>query len=154
MAKTLQEQFTLTRHAQDRMLERFPDAMKDILFEKSAAIRNRMMRDFLLNATVENRAINDTMFMQFLQEKYGFEKNFKFFANQNMLFIGVIDNGANCIVTVVNRSDYSSKYLRPVERKLQKKPNTFKAQTWMNRPKSKLSPKLNNYEYLETDFDE
>lgn len=154
MAKTLQEQFTLTRHAQDRMHERFPEAMQDIQFEKSAAVRNRMMRGFLLNATVENRVINDTMFMQFLHEKYGFDKNFKFFANQNMLFIGVIDNGANYIVTVVNRSDYSSKYLRPVERKLQKKPNTFKAQTWMNRPKSKLSPKSKNHEYLETDFDE
>lgn len=125
MAQTLQQSFTLTRHAMDRIKERFPEAMTDIMFEQSAAIRNRKLYEFLWNSTLENRVINDTMFMQYAYEKYGFDKQFKFFANGDMLFIGVIATDGNYIVTVVNRSTYVCRYLRPTVRKLQKKPNTF-----------------------------
>ena len=126
--------------------------MEDIDFEQSPALRIRKMYEFLLNSTVENRVINDTMFMQYVQEKYGYDKTLKFFANRDMLFIGVITPTGNFIVTVVNRMGYSSRYLQPSERKLQKKPNTFR-----NKPSKSLLPnikKANKYEYLETDFDE
>ena len=145
----LQEKFSLTRHAQTRLRERFPHEMEDLNFEQSPALRIRKMYEFLWNSTVENRVVNDTMFMQYVQEKYGYDNTFKFFANHDMLFIGVIDpRGRNVIVTVVNRRDYSSLHLRPSERKLQKKPNTFRAKRpWFHIIKKK-------HEHLETHFDE
>ena len=155
MAKKLQQEFSLTKHAMDRMRERFPHAMKDLEFEQSAAIRIRKMYEFLWNSTIENRVINDTMFMQYVQEKYGYDKNLKFFANQDMLFIGVImANGGNYIVTVVNRLDYASKYLRPVTQKMKKKPDTYRVRTSSIQNKLPAFKKKKHREYLETDFDE
>ena len=127
VTKKLQHEFSLTNHAQDRMRERFPHALKDIEFEQSEWIRNRRMYEFFWNSTVENRVINDTLFMQYIQEKYGFDKKLKFFANNDMLFIGVMSGGGNRIVTVVNRHTYSSKYLRPSEQKMKKKPDTYRS---------------------------
>lgn len=122
----LQEQFLFSRHAQDRLRERFPQTMHEIEFEQSAALRIRKMHELLWNSTIENRIINDTMFMQYLHEKYGYDKTMKFFANNNILFIGIMASDANVIVTVVNRDDYASRYLRPVAKKLQPKPNTYR----------------------------
>lgn len=149
MAKSLQQEFTLTRHAQDRIKERFPLAMEEVMFEQSAAMRNRKMYEFLWNATVENRVINDTMFMQYVREKYGYDKTLKFFANRDMLFIGVITPDGNFIVTVVNRDNYASRYLRTTERKLQKKPDTFRVR---HTTRHYNLTKKKHREHLETDY--
>lgn len=150
MVKREQESFTLTKHAQDRMRERFPDVTRDIAFERAGAVRIRMLYEFLWNASVENRVVNDTLFMTYLHEKYGYDKTFRFFANDDMLFIGIIAAEGNFIVTVVNRYNYSSRHLRPVEKKVQKKPNTFRGVKTMK-------PLPHNYkakkrEHLEADL--
>ena len=149
MSRKLQEEFTLSRHAIQRLRERFPDDMKEVDFEQSPALRIKLMYDFLLAATVENRVIHDTMFMQYLQDKYGYDKAFKFFANGDMLFIGVMSKRGNCIVTVVNRSQYPSRFLRAAEKKIQKKPVTFRRP---QKTRSTLIPtnRTRQNEYLET----
>lgn len=150
MAKKLQEEFTLTKHAQDRIRERFPHAMDEVDFLQAPADRLRKMYEFLWNATVENRVINDTMFMQYIQEKYGYDKTFKFFANRDMLFIGVVASNGNFIVTVVNRNDYVSRYLRPTEKKMQKKPVAFRRPP---KPRPQLPAfRMKKREHLEADI--
>lgn len=150
MSRKIQEEFTLSKHAIQRLQERFPDSMQEINFEQSAALRIKKMYEFLLASTVESRVIHDTMFMQYLQEKYGYNKAFKFFANGDMLFIGVVSKRGNCIVTVVNRSQYPSRFLRATEKKIQKKPVNFR------RPQKTRSlvpiNRSKQNEYLETDL--
>ena len=147
MAK-LQQSFTLTRHAMDRLRERFPHVMDDVNFLQSPVERNRKMYDFLLNSTVENRVVNDTMFMQYVQEKYGYDKTLKFFANNDMLFIGVITESGNYIVTVVNRLENASRYLRPTERKVQRKPDTYRGRP----PRKPAGVKRRFHEHLDSDI--
>lgn len=152
MSKTLQRQFSLSRHAMDRMRERFPHAMKEIEFEQSPGLRTKKMYEFLWNASIENRVINDTVFMQYIREKYGYDKNLKFFANNDMLFIGVMSAEGNCIVTVVNRLDYSSRHLRPVEKKMQKKHDTYSSPTWARTKVKSTNVKARRLrEYMEAD---
>ena len=158
MSKKLQEEFSLTKHAQDRLRERFPDAMKEIEFEQSAGLRIRKMYEFLWNSTVENRVVNDTLFMQYCHERYGYDKTLKFFVNHDMLFIGVISTHGNYIVTVVNRNGYTSRYLHPTEKKLQKKHATIR-KTFRFRARDPSAGtnlfKSKKREYLEADvFDE
>ena len=145
----LQQSFTLTRHAMDRIRERFPLAMEEVNFLQTPVERNRKMYDFLLNSTIEKRVIHDTMFMQFVQEKYGYDKSLKFFANNDMLFIGIVTESGNYIVTVVNRHDYASKYLRPTAKKIQRKPDTFRP---FKSPRKPAGIKRKFHEHLETDF--
>lgn len=150
MAKKLQEEFTLTKHAQQRIRERFPHAMEEVDFLPTPADRLRKMYEFLWNATLENRVINDTLFMQYIQDKYGYDKSFRFFANQDMLFIGVVATNGNFIVTVVNRNDYVSRYLRPTEKKMQKKPVTFRRPP---KPRPQLPAfRMKKREHLEADL--
>lgn len=155
----LQQQFSLTLHAQERMRERFPHLMKDVDIEQTQALRVRKMYQFFWNSTVENRVINDTMFMQFIQDKYGYDKAFKFFVNGEMLFIGVVNPKGNAIVTVVDRTYYASRHLRPTTQKFKKKPNTFRGRKRIYDEEA-LSSKAIRFqerkqrEHLEIDFDE
>lgn len=151
MAKREQETFRLTKHALLRMRERFPEELREAVdFEPDDGVRLRKMYEFLWNATVENRVIHDTNFMQFVHEKYGYEKTLRFFASGNMLFIGAIHDGQYNIVTVVDRRNYVSRYLRPVEKKLQKKPVVYRK----SRPTSanKSTFRMKKREYLEAEL--
>lgn len=147
--KREQEEFTLTKHAQDRIRERFPDAMREVELEPIGMMRVRKMYEFLWNSKIEKRSINDTRFMQFIHEKYGFDKKFRFFANQDMLFIGVISPEGNSIVTVVDRCNFVSRHLRPTEKQFQKKPDTHRNHTRMRRLKPSYEFRMKKNEYLE-----
>lgn len=151
MAKREQETFSLTKHALQRMRERFPDEMREAVdFEPNDAIRLRKMYEFLWNATAENRVIHDTKFMQYVHERYGYEKTLRFFVNGNMLFIGAINDGKYNIVTVVDRRNYVSRYLHPVEKKFHKKPVVYRKPRPTNANKSTF--RMKKREYLEADF--
>lgn len=116
-------QFRLTRHALSRMSERFPEKMRDIDFQP---LGNRLIHayHFLWESTVEKQIFNDLRFMMYVHEKYGFDKQYRFFVNENMIFVGVIDNEkeVNNIVTVVDRRAHKSDHLKKEEIVVYKRP--------------------------------
>jgi hypothetical protein len=88
--------YILSAHAINRLYDRHSYLFKDpaatgkIKFNSAYAV---------LNDSIENKSIkNDTEYMVFLHEKYGYDKNFHFFINGDVLFVG-IDDGENKIIT-------------------------------------------------------
>lgn len=115
------QEFSITKHARNRLRERFPEVMGPIDAEEQTALRVKKMYELLYNATSEKRFLNDTRFMQYIHERYGYEKAYKFFANGNILFIGVVTPNTKYIATVLSRNDHISNHLRPEVKVLQKK---------------------------------
>jgi hypothetical protein len=77
--------------------------LKDCMWEVS---HNRRTIDTKLARRIEeaeeNRSyINNTEFMSWYYEKYGFDKKFEFLAHEDLLFIVVVDNGKKIVVTCV-----------------------------------------------------
>lgn len=120
-----QDRFALTKHAQDRIRERFPDAVEELKKCQNLREEEQMMKQFLRNADPVNSLINDTVFMQYLYEEYGYDTRYRFFANKDMLFIGVEDSH-RVIVTVVNRNTYGHRHVRAPEKKLPGKIKKFR----------------------------
>lgn len=60
----------------------------------------------VLDDTTENKSIkNDTAFMVYLHETYGYDKEFHFFINDDVLFIGVSDEVGKVITTTMSCVD-------------------------------------------------
>ena len=56
----------------------------------------------MIDEADENRSyINNTEFMSWYYEKYGFDKRFQFLVCEGLLFVVVIDNGNKVVVTCV-----------------------------------------------------
>lgn len=65
------------------------------------------LRALVADATEEKSYINDTNFMSYYYEKYGYDRKFKFLINGNVLFVALIENGDMHIVTCMHPSWYN-----------------------------------------------
>lgn len=60
-----------------------------------------------LNLAEESRScINNTNYMNWYQEKYGYDKGFEFLVHEDIVFVIVIDNGKKVIVTCVKSQSH------------------------------------------------
>jgi hypothetical protein len=103
--------FSLTIHAIDRLFERHPGIFLD------STLQGKLKRDAasrVLHDAVEDKSVkNNTGFMVWLHEKYGFDRNFRFFVNGDVLFIGIqCPDKQNTIVTTVQKSTSNISHLR------------------------------------------
>lgn len=98
MAKPL---ITLSRHAKDRLCERHD---KYLLRYQNEHEFNRSCYELLDRAEYTNRHKNDTAFMMFFQEKYGYEKRYSFKEWKNVLFVIVDDTCVTVLDTLIHRT--------------------------------------------------
>lgn len=80
--------FNLSRHAIDRLFERHPLIFARI--PEGENERRSVAYRVLQDATIDKRFINDTRFMVYLREKYGFDNDLSFFRNGDVLFVGLV----------------------------------------------------------------
>ncbi len=117
----LKHEYTFTHHLRERFVQRTnkkythlqrcrtPDCetCKALTAEIKAGLNeNRRPVDTELNrrisASHENRSyLNNTSFMQWYYDKYGYDKGFKFLVHEDMLFVVVVDNGKKIVVTCI-----------------------------------------------------
>ena len=77
-----------------------------------------------INAAIESRShLNNSGFMQWYYDKYGFDKRFEFLVHEDILFVVVIDKGQKVIVTCVSSKTHlaGKVSLRPKFKKREKK---------------------------------
>lgn len=89
----------LTRHAIERLRERHDKHL--YAYEDWRGLEISCYR-LLDEAEFSNRHINDTRFMIELQEKYGFDKTYRFKEYKNVLFV-IINN---TVTTVLDTDDH------------------------------------------------
>lgn len=115
-------EFSLTNHAIDRLKERFPKIWLAIYDEKIApALRRKAIYDFFNASTEDRSVINDTRFMQYTSEKYGFDKKISIFTNGDVVFLGVTADGRNAIVTTLDKTSIKIHTLKGTRVKYAKK---------------------------------
>jgi len=77
-----------------------------------------------VDEAVESRSyLNNSGFMQWYYEKYGFDKRFEFLVSDDILFVVVIDKGRKIIVTCVTAKTHlaGKTAMRPKFSKVKKK---------------------------------
>ena len=96
-------EFKITKHASDRLYERCPDYARLIDTETIPAIKIRKTYEFVKPSHEENSFLNNTSFMNYMWNKYGFENSYKFFVYNNIVFVGIVNPNGKFIVTVLCR---------------------------------------------------
>ena len=119
--------FTLTRHACDRLKQRDRDFAKEIVKVDSPALQLKAAYDFLHGATEERSFLNNSIFMTMLGEKYGFENRYTLFVRGNNVFVGVSNERGDHIVTVLNKNEHYVPHIRHSIKKFQKRENRLAA---------------------------
>jgi hypothetical protein len=102
--------YFFSTHALDRLYERHAR-----IFENPEQVGKQRWDSAykVLDDSIEDNSVkNNTAFMVFLHEKYGYHKEFKFFMNGNVLFLGIIDNGKKLIVTTMDKATHNISHLR------------------------------------------
>jgi len=105
------------------------EACSDLLVEiRSKLVEGRRALDQELarrvDEAVESRSyLNNSGFMQWYYEKYGFDKRFEFLVSDDILFVVVIDKGRKIIVTCVTAKTHlaGKTAMRPKFSKVKKK---------------------------------
>lgn len=117
--------YELSKHAFYRLYERHPHIFVQGLEGKSKWVAAYAV----LSDSIEDKSVkNNTAFMMFLHEEYGFDKDFHFFINCDVLFVGVIDRGASIITTTMICSQHHIPHLQNagLERKARFGPKAVK----------------------------
>ena len=131
---TNRSDYIITHHCRERFLQRTQKKYKHLNFCRKENCEqckkfaqecrvevsiNRKSIDTqikeMVNAADEDRShINNTRFMSWYYEKYGFDKRFEFLVNNEIVFIVVIDEGKKMIVTcVLSKTHIAGERSRP-----------------------------------------
>ncbi len=101
--------FELTVHACDRLYERHAHIFSYIAPHGKPRWETAYK---VLDDCVEDKSVkNNTGFMVYLHEKYGY-KDFKFFVNDDVLFVGIIEDGKKLITTCMSCRTHHVPHLR------------------------------------------
>ena len=105
----------LTRHSIDRFGQRFKHLCED---ETSQIVMYQ-----LIGTSVDNRSFtNNTLFMNYLRERYGYQYRYKFLVNGDVVFVVNSYNGRQTVVTCLTK-DMAS-YLKE-NKKYKKQPKQY-----------------------------
>ena len=137
------EEFVLTHHLRQRFVQRTNKKydhvqrcknkqclMCDSLLREIRIYANQHRRELdvtireYLGQAVECRwCLNNSEFMSWYYDKYGYDKKFRFLVHNGILFVGVVDDGKCVLVTcVVAKTHIAGKQsLRPKFNKIKKK---------------------------------
>jgi hypothetical protein len=113
--------FTLTKHAVDRLRERCVNFAKEVDWIKEAALKKKATYEYMSKAVEEKSFLNNSRFMTTIWEKYGFDNTYNMFIRENNVFVGVTNQTGSFIVTVLNRDEHYVPHLREKVKKFAKK---------------------------------
>jgi len=114
-------EFKITKHASDRLYERCPDYARLIDSTNIPAIKIKLTYEFVKPSHEENSFLNNSSFMNYMWEKYGFENNYRFFVYENIIYIGIINPNGKFIVTVLNKNQSDIPHIKYSVNKFRKK---------------------------------
>jgi hypothetical protein len=114
---TANHEFIITRHIRERYVQRtnkrfsklqwdegdqaLKNEFDDLLKNKQKEIDQEILQR-LENATESRSYINNSGFMEWHFEKYGYDKRFSFLVNDNILFVAIVEKGRKIVVTCVS----------------------------------------------------
>jgi hypothetical protein len=119
--------YTLTKHAIERLLERDPDFSKICqTIEAVSSINLPVLKlkaayNYMKDASEERSFLNNSVFMTKLGEKYGFDNSYTLFVKANSVFVGVSNQRGNAIVTVLSRGEHYISHIKHKIKKFEKK---------------------------------
>ncbi len=109
--------FALTKHAMDRLMERNPDFALEVSQITQPALKKKAFYEYLAQAREEKAFLNNSTFMTMIGEKYGFHNKYRMFSKDDIVFVGVQNEGGNFIVTALTKSEH---YVPHVKHRVQK----------------------------------
>lgn len=118
----IRKEFIITRHARERFVQRTdkrfarlqwceyePEDEMDALRKTLEELIKNSQRDIdskifqrLEQATDSRSFLNNSGFMAWYYEKYGYDKRFQFLVSDDVLFIAIIERGRKIIVTCIS----------------------------------------------------
>lgn len=102
--------YELTQHACKRLYERHPHIFADPLQQGKQRWTSAYR---VLDDSIEDKSVkNNTAFMIYVYEKYGFDKSFHFFVNGDVLFVGIETDGKKLITTTMSCNAHKIPHLR------------------------------------------
>lgn len=113
--------FTLTKHAIQRLRERFPRIAKELDQHEQPAVKLHKTYQLLWDSSEERSFKNNSMHMKIVQEKYGYDNDYRFFVNGDVIFLGVINDGRRSIVTVMDKKQHVVPHVRNTNLKYTKR---------------------------------
>jgi hypothetical protein len=114
-------EFTLSKHAIERLRERHPHIAKEIdklAGNEGTAIKKKHTYEFFYKSTEERGFLNDPRFMIMLHDKYG-PKDYRIFVRDDVVFVGV-KGDPNMIVTTLSRDTHTSRHVKHQQKKWKK----------------------------------
>lgn len=82
-------------------LQHLQEEVKNLI-KKDRPFIDEEIRNRLATAEDSRSILNNTGFMAWYHEKYGYDKRFQFLVNNDLLFVVVIDRGQKVVVTCVS----------------------------------------------------
>lgn len=143
----------VTKHAVERIVERFPAIAKDYPalskpFNEDGSLKYKTIsgiRNLLLNSNENNSFLNNSMFMMKMYEKHGYDTDFKFQVNPSYGMVFVLIKEANkkrfIMVTVLKDANFLANNIKYNDKK-SKEDKNFNAMVgqydhYMRKTKSK-----------------
>jgi hypothetical protein len=111
-------EFKLSNHAIKRLLERDRNFAAMIPANCPERILRGKAYDYFKQSVEEKSVLNDTKFIMYIQERYGYDP-IKFFINGKTIFVGYVKPDVNIIVTTILIGEKNS------SRSLQVKKNKY-----------------------------
>jgi hypothetical protein len=103
--------YELSMHACKRLYERHPGIFADP--QQVGKVRWTSAYKVLDDCVEDKSVKNNTRFMVYLHEKYGYEKEFHFFVNGDVLFVGIVEaEGKKLITTCMSCCTHEIPHLR------------------------------------------
>lgn len=118
-------EYRITKHVRERFLERSEkkyrhlhkcngcDQCTHLIYEIQERItreRRAIDQEIIRRISVASECrsyLNDTNFMEYFYKRYGFDKNFRFFADNDNLFVVIVDNGVWVVITCMNTKTHT-----------------------------------------------
>ena len=114
--------FKVTNHAFDRLVDRCPEFQKIVKMISTPALKKKASYDFVKNFIEEKSFTNNTIFMNYLYSRYGYDKTYNFFIKDNIILVGISYSGGKYIVTILEKNKHLVHHLKNTTQKFKKKP--------------------------------
>ena len=114
-------EFTLTNHAFERLVDRCLEFQKIVKITSTPALKKKAFYNFVQDFTEEKSFINNTIFMNYLYSRYGYDKTYNFFIKGNIILVGISYSGGKYIVTTLEKDKHLICHLRNTTKKFKKK---------------------------------
>ena len=105
-------QFRITNHATERLFERGGKLLRHVPKTATPYARKIEAERMIARSKEVKSFINDTRFMSFLHRKYGYDRVYKAYTVDGLVFLGIVHPDAIVIVTVMDQQEHRVNHFR------------------------------------------